>query len=162
MIVVADAGPLHYLVLIGSVDVLKPIYDHVVVPQAVAGEMQHTSAPHSVRTWIARPPGWCEIRPDPPADASLEFLDPGERAAISLALSLDANRLPIDEWEGHAEAERRHLHVTGTLGVLADAHRHGLLDFEAAVERLRKTTFYMSAELINSVRRQLSRGRGDL
>jgi predicted nucleic acid-binding protein len=160
MIVVADAGPLHYLVLIGSVDVLQPLYDFVVVPQTVAGELQHTAAPDSVRTWIAHPPDWCEIRPDLPSDASLEFLDPGERAAIGLALSLDADRLLIDEWAGRAEAERRHLHVTGTLGVLAEADRHHLLDFEAAVSRLRQTTFYMSEKLLNRVRQQLSIGRG--
>lgn len=123
MIVVADAGPLHYLVLIGSVDVLKPLYGCVIVPQAVARELQHAGAPDSVRTWIAQPPDWCEIRPDLPSDLSLEFLGPGERAAISLALLLDANRLLIDEWEGRAEAERRYLHVTGTLGVLAEAHQ---------------------------------------
>ena len=123
MIVVADAGPLCYLVLIGSVDVLQPLYDFVVVPQTVAGELENTAAPDSVRTWIAQPPDWCEVRPDMPSDASLEFLGPGERAAIGLALSLDADRLLIDEWEGRAEAERRHLHVTGTLGVLAEAHR---------------------------------------
>ncbi len=43
-------------------------------------------------------------------------------SAISLALSLHADRLLIDEWEGRAEAERRSLRVTGTLGVLAEAH----------------------------------------
>jgi predicted nucleic acid-binding protein len=162
MIVVADAAPLHYLVLIGSVDILKPLYDRVFVPQAVARELQHAGAPDSVRKWIAQPPHWCEIRPDLPSDPSLEFLGPGERAAITLALSVDADRLLIDEWEGRVEAERRYLHVTGTLGVLAEAHRQHLLDFEAAVARLRQTTFYMSAELINSLRRHLSTGRGDL
>ena len=81
-------------------------------------------------------------RPDPPSDPALQFLDPGERAAITLALSLDADRLLIDEWEGRAEAERRHLFVTGTLGIPAEAHQQGLLDFEAALTRLRQTNFY--------------------
>lgn len=160
MIVVADAGPLLYLVLIGSVDVLKPLYDYVVVPQAVAEELQHASAPDSVRAWIVQPPDWCGIRPNLPSDASLANLDVGEHAAISLALSLAADRLLIDEWDGRVEATRRHLHVTGTLGVLAEAHRQHLLDFESAIERLRQTTFYMSEKLINRVRRQLSTGRG--
>jgi len=38
VIVVADASPLHYLVLIAAVDVLHPLYDHVVVPETVAEE----------------------------------------------------------------------------------------------------------------------------
>ena len=110
---------------------LQPLYTSVLVPQTVAGELQQADTPDAVRTWIAQPPDWCEIRPDPPSDPSLQFLDPGERAAITLALSLDADRLLIDEWEGRAEAERRHLFVTGTLGILAEAHQQGLLDFEA-------------------------------
>jgi predicted nucleic acid-binding protein len=40
MIVVADAGPPHYLVLIEAVDVLESLYSCVLVPQAVAGELQ--------------------------------------------------------------------------------------------------------------------------
>ena len=102
---------------------------------------------------------WLEIRPDPPTDPTLTFLDPGERAAITLALSLDAERLLIDEWDGRAEAERRHLLVTGTLGVLADAHLAGLVDFEAALVRLRQTNFYLSGELVDRVRRRLSTAR---
>ena len=47
------------------------------------------------------------------------------------------------------------LRVTGTLGVLAEAHQHKLLDFETAVARLEQTNFYMSIELVNHVRRRL-------
>jgi predicted nucleic acid-binding protein len=162
MIVVADTGPIHYLVLIEAVAALKPLYNRVLVPQTVAGELQGTGTPDAVRIWLAKPPEWCEIRPDPPPDAALEFLDPGERAAITLALSLDAGRLLIDEWEGRAEAERRRLLVTGTLGVMAEAHRAGLLDFEAALARLRHTNFYFSAELVDRVRRRLSTWQEEL
>ena len=35
MIVIADTGPLNYLVLIGEVDVLQPLYARVIVPEAV-------------------------------------------------------------------------------------------------------------------------------
>src|ERR1019366_9145073 len=94
------------LALVGAVGVLQPLYTSVLVPQTVAGELQQADMPDAVRTWIAQPPDWCEIRPDPPSDPALQFLDPGERAAITLALSLDADRLLIDEWEGRAEAER--------------------------------------------------------
>jgi hypothetical protein len=40
MIVVADTGPLNYLVLIEAVDVLQPLYKHVVVPKTVAEELR--------------------------------------------------------------------------------------------------------------------------
>jgi predicted nucleic acid-binding protein len=52
--------------------------------------------------------------------------------------------------------------VTGTLGVLAEAHRAGLLNFEAALARLRQTNFYLSAELVDRIRKRLSTGGGNL
>src|SRR5947209_8162696 len=123
MMVVADAGPLHYLILIEAVDVLEPLYLRVLLPRAVSSELLAANAPRPVRDWMAQRPTWCEIRPDLPPDPTLGFLDAGEQAAIALALSLQADRLLIDERAGRAEAERRHLPVTGTVGVLAEAHR---------------------------------------
>ena len=156
MIVVADAGPLQYLVRIKAVNVLMPLYHRVLVPQTVARELQQNNTPVAVRAWIAQPPAWCEIRPDPPADPTLEFLDPGERAAIALMELLAADRLLMDEWDGRAEAERRHLAVTGTLGVLADAHVAGLVDFEKAIFQLRQTNFYVTDEVVDHIRQRIA------
>ena len=156
MIVVADTGPLNYLVLIGAVDVLQPLYTHVIVPKTVAAELRRTGAPVAVQTWIAQPPDWLEVRPDPPSDPTLRFLDPGEGAALSLAELLRVDEILIDERDGRTEAERRHLHVTGTLGVLAGAHLAGLLDFDQALARLRATNFRLSAEVERLVRRRLA------
>jgi predicted nucleic acid-binding protein len=158
MIVVADAGPLQYLVRIEAIDVLSSLYHRVLVPQTVARELQRTNTPASVRAWIVQPPAWCEIRPDPAADPTLAFLDPGERAAIPLALSVRADRLLIDDLAGRAEAKRRHLRVTGTLGVLIDAHWSGFLDFEWGIGELRKTNFYLSDEVIALAREELAKG----
>jgi predicted nucleic acid-binding protein len=144
MMAVADAGPLHYLILIGVVDVLEPLYSRILLPRAVLNELLAAHAPHFVRDWIAHHPAWCEIRPDPPVDPTLGFLDAGEHAAIALTLSVRADYLLIDERAGRAEAERRHLQITGTVGVSAEAHCAGLLDFEMAVCRLRDTNFYIS------------------
>ncbi len=95
------------------------------------------------------------MRPDPPSDPDLGFLDPGERAALTLAQMLNADELLIDEQAGREEASRRRLHVTGTLGVLADAHLAGLFDFEQALALLRSTNFRLSAEVERLVRRSL-------
>src|SRR5713101_6510633 len=159
MIVIADAGPLNYLLLIGVANVHEPLYTRVLMPDAVAMELHDPGAPLVVRTWIAQPPEWCEIRPDPLRDPALQYLGPGERAAITLALSLNAARLLIDERAGRAEAERRSLTITGTLGVLAEAHAQHLLDFDAALARLRQTNFYLSAAVLDRVHRRLFTGR---
>lgn len=155
MIVIAVTSPLNYLVLIGAARVLEPLYTRVVIPETVSIELKQPRTPAEVRTWIERPPVWLDIAPDPPSDESLAALDPGERAAISLAISLKAHRLLIDDADGRAEAERRQLKVTGTLGVLAAAHRRGLLKFDAAIELLSDTSFYVSPRLLVTARRLL-------
>ena len=117
MIVVADTGPIHYLILIEAIAILHPLYDSVLVPQTVFEELNSGGAPEAVRAWMKYPPVWFQNRPDPVSDPPLnERLDPGERAAIALALSIPSDRLLIDYWAGRVEAERRHLKITGTLG----------------------------------------------
>jgi len=160
MIVVADAGPIQYLVRIAAIDVLAPLYQRVLVPQTVARELQHSNTPAAVRTWIAQPPAWCEVRPDPQADPTLAFLDAGERAAIALAITAHADALLIDERDGRAEAQHRRLPVTGTLGVLGAAHEAGLLDFETALAELRRTNFYVADDIIDRLRQRLARKEG--
>ena len=48
------------------------------------------------------------------------------------------------------------MHVTGTVGVLADGHLAGLLDFDQALARLRTTNFRLSAEVERLVRRRVA------
>ena len=61
----------------------------------------------------------------------------------------------MDDLDGRIEAERRNLKVTGTLGILVEAHRRGLLDFDNALARLSGTSFYLSPRLVDMVRRLL-------
>jgi len=96
MIAVADAGPLHYLVLIGAVPVLEPLYKRLLVPKAVVAELQEPNTPAMVRAWIAQPPQWCEIPPDPPFDPTLLFLDAGAVATRHFVTSSRCGRLATE------------------------------------------------------------------
>jgi len=60
-LVVADTGPLNYLVLIGEADLLSNLFERVFIPQAVRDELQHAETPPSVREWIDHPPAWIEV-----------------------------------------------------------------------------------------------------
>jgi predicted nucleic acid-binding protein len=157
MIVVADATPIQYLVRIETAGVLRQLYGHVLIPQTVAAELQHTNTPAVVRDWIDELPNWCEIRPDPAPDPRLAGIDAGERAAIGLADLLRADIILMDDRQGRAAAEDLGLIVTGTIGVLAQAHRMGLLDFEDSLVRLRKTNFRVSPGIVEQARRELWR-----
>jgi len=109
MIVVADSGPLHYLILLNCVDLLQHFYGRVIVPSVVAGELSAESAPTIVRDWITSPPTWIDVLSVAPEDLATvtDDLDLGERAAIVLAETTHADLLLIDEAAGRAEAKRR-------------------------------------------------------
>ena len=106
-------------------------------------------APDAVRTWIAQPPAWLEIRSASiSSDAGLTQLDAGERDAILLAEELGADQIIIDEIRGRREAQRPRLPFTGTLGVLAAGAEQGLLELRKAVSRLRQTSFHISGQVV--------------
>jgi predicted nucleic acid-binding protein len=150
MIVIADTGPVNYLILIGEIDVLPALFHRIVIPYSVCEELKHPRAPDPVRRWIARPPAWLETRtPSKPPDAELARLDAGERDAILLADELGADQIVIDEICGRREAKRRHIPFTGTLGVLAAGAEQGLLDLRIAVGRLRQTNFHIAQAVLD-------------
>lgn len=152
MIVIADTGPINYLILIGEIDLLPALYGQVLIPPSVSEELGRKRAPDAVRLWIAGPPVWLEVRtPIRSGDPFLTHLDAGERDAILLAEELHADQLIIDESRGRREARRRQLPFTGTLGILQAGAKQGLLDLKSAVNRLQQTSFHISQDVLNQL-----------
>jgi predicted nucleic acid-binding protein len=81
-LVVAHTGPLYYLVLIDTIELLPKLFEKVLTPTAVQTELLHPEAPAVVRAWAARPPPWLDVRPVSSAidDAAWRALDAGERS----------------------------------------------------------------------------------
>jgi predicted nucleic acid-binding protein len=157
MIVIADTSPINYLVLIEHIEALPKLYGRILIPPSVHEELQRARTPEVVRRWLAHPPSWLEIvAPKQPPDAELieADLDSGERDAILLAQELGADELIIDDMCGRLEAQRRHLPVTGTIGVLRAAARRGLLDLRGALARLRFTNFHIAEEVLDRLIRE--------
>ena len=144
MIVVADSGPLHYLILLEQTELLHRFYGEVIVPEAVLRELTSARAPQPVRGWLSKPPAWLRVQAVPSSQVELitDDLDLGEREAIALAHLLRADLLLIDEISGRAEARRQSLRVTGTLGILRTAAERELIDVPVVLARLRDTSFY--------------------
>jgi predicted nucleic acid-binding protein len=155
-LVVADTGPLHYLVLTGDIALLPNLFEKVLTPERVRDELAHAEAPVAVRARIAVPPPWLEIRPVEGGQSSddLAALDAGERDAIALALATQADLLLMDDQGGVAAARRRGFAVTGTLGVLDLAARKGLVDLAVAFTRLKATSFYYRQGLLDALSAQ--------
>lgn len=149
-IVISDTSPLNYLILIDHADILPTLYTEVLIPESVAEELGHVAAPEAVRRWVAKPPSWLRIRPalSDPAPVLLQELDRGERDAILLAVHLRADLLLMDERDGVEAARSLGLTTTGTLGVLVRAAERGVIDFAAAIRRLRDTNFRVDPVLL--------------
>src|SRR5271168_4713441 len=152
-VVVADATPIHYLILIGAAEVLPHIFDKIHLPVEVRDELICEAAPQQVRNWMREAPSWLEIHAAvaSPTDSALLLLDSCERAAIVLAESIRADLLLIDERMGAKLALKRGLTVTGTLGVLDLASRAGLLRLQDVFPRLQKTNFRYPPSLIEKL-----------
>jgi predicted nucleic acid-binding protein len=151
-IVVADAGPPRYLVLIDQIELLPHLFGKVVLPDVVRDELNAPQAPAQVRVWLASSPPWLEAGSAPAFEKQLPVkLDNGERAAIALAMELGASLILMDDRAGVEEARLRGLQVTGTLGVLILAARRGLVDLEAALARLKATNFRYPPALLDAL-----------
>lgn len=147
MIVVADTSPLNYLLLIGEVDVLPQLFGKIIIPPAVASEMQDPGAPAVIRNWVSQPPAWLEIQAASALDPTIH-LGAGETEAISLAVEIGADEILTDDRQARSAAQLRGVNVAGTLNILEVAAIKGLLDLPSAITRLQKTNFRASAVLI--------------
>ena len=156
-LVIADTGPVNYLILIGRIGLLPALFERVILPEAVQLELAAGDAPVSVRTWIHDRPPWIEVRPTPAGylDANpLHGIHEGEKAAIALAATLNAELLLMDDRRGVRAARHQGLRVTGTLGILELASQKGLIDFAQAIDLLRRTSFRAPEALLDALLRK--------
>jgi predicted nucleic acid-binding protein len=153
MIIIADTTPLNYLVLIGEVEILKALFGNIIIPQAVFDELRRDRTPQPVKDWIDSQPPWLEVkRPSRELDDVAKSLGSGEREAIALAIDLDADTILLDDKRAKSEARLRNIRVITILNILEAAAERDLLDLPDAIERLRRTNFYMPAdELVEQV-----------
>lgn len=149
-IVVADTGPLNYLVLIGQVNLLPALFEKVIVPIVVYRELTSPKAPLPIRLWLASNPPWLELHIETlDAEPPMLTLDAGEAQAIQLAVLLEADLLLIDDRKGVKLAQAKGLRVTGTLGLLDLAADRNLVDFEQAIQQLELTNFRRPLDILD-------------
>lgn len=128
MVVISDTAPLTALLQAGQTELLRALFERVVIPPAVRGELLR-----------AHPtlPSWLEvIAPQTiPATVRGAGLDLGETEAIALAIELQPDALLMDERLGRRLAMRHGLPVTGLLGVVVLAKQRRLISDVAPVIR---------------------------
>jgi len=131
VIVVSNSSPLIALARIGWLNLLASFYKRILIPAEVQHEV--TVAGRGLPgAEEVRKANWIEvISQKPPTHLALaqacQSLGAGERGAILLAKSLQANLVLLDEWKARRVARDAGLSVVGCLGILEAGARRGLV-----------------------------------
>jgi hypothetical protein len=128
-VVVSDTSPIRALALLGRLELLADLFGAVLIPPAVAEELEHPPAELTVVHTRSLP--FVTIRA--PADSARvgalqAELDRGEAEAISLALEEGVVTILLDEPIGRAAARRMGLTPIGVLGILVRSKQRGRVD----------------------------------
>ena len=151
MIVVADASPLIALTICDSLPILEGLFDEVKVSQAVYDEvsMRHKSGSEQLIDYLKNKVVQINLD-DYIIDAGR--LDKGELCSMALYKRIQADYLLIDEKIGRKIAKINDINVIGSLGVLVEAKKKGLiLTLKPCVDTLRASKIYFSDSLLDYV-----------
>ena len=152
MIVVADSSPLILLARIGQLPLLRSLYGTVDVPFAVYREtvLQDAGRPGAAEIGDA---DWIRVQKvtDLLAARMLrQQIGPGESEAIVLALEMQAALLLIDDAKGRRVAESYGISAAGTIGILIQAKRRGILHtVKPSLNAIREAGLRMNEGLYN-------------
>ena len=127
-ITVVNTSPLFYLHRLGLLELLKKLYGHITVPEAVKKELKEGQAqgedvpPLENYTWV-------EIRSVsmPMYLQLIADLGPGESEVLALATNHPSALVILDDKLARRIAEMQGFRLTGTAGVLLRAKQKGLV-----------------------------------
>ena len=132
MIVVTDTSVVLNLCWLREERLLSAIYEQVLAPEAVRFEFERKAASDPRFSGLHFPSFILVVAPAfiPPVLAANPDLDPGETAALALALERGIADVLIDEIYGRAIAHSLGLRVSGLLGVLIEARHIPFLGYK--------------------------------
>jgi len=153
--VICNTSPLQYLHQIGYLELLPRLVSRIVVPAAVAAELE---AGRRLGLDLPDPEALSWVDLSDSANKQLlrlvADLGPGETAVLALALERSDAIVILDDALARRHAEVLGLRLTGTLGVLLDAKRAGLVPaLTPLVDALQRLGFRLSKDTRNAVLR---------
>jgi predicted nucleic acid-binding protein len=155
VIVISDAGPIIHLSLIGRLDLLPSLYGRVLIPGLVYREVVETGEDLPGSSEL-RDAAWAEqVEHDPEAvlfKLLRSELDPGEAAAICLAVEKEAALVLSDDRQARLLAQSLGFQVVGTLGILVEGKRRALVsELAPLLLDLKAKGVWLSTSLIQEV-----------
>jgi predicted nucleic acid-binding protein len=155
MIIISDTTPIISLIKIQRLDLLEKLFGEVLIPEAVFRELT-TNETFKNEATIVKSSKFIKTSPIK-NKKSLEILqaasglDDGESEAIILADELKSDVLIIDERKGRKVAQNLGIVITGTVGILIQAHYENMISEEEVkicFEYLKNSSIRLSDSLI--------------
>ncbi|HEY5232670.1 MAG TPA: DUF3368 domain-containing protein [Verrucomicrobiae bacterium] len=129
--VISDTTVLNYLARIGQFGLLRLEFRQILILPAVLAELKRRpDLPGAEHARQALADGWLELRSPKNLEAVETLrvtLGAGESQAIALAQEFASSLLLMDEAAGRDIAERLHLNLMGTTGILLQARKSGVI-----------------------------------
>ncbi len=156
MRLVSDTGPLIALAQIEQLQLLRAIFEEVLIPPAVESEILAKKEPatellrSAIGTWIRV----VELAPDLAGiDRQFSNIDQGEREAILLAHQTSCLLL-VDDRMGREAARSLGVSITGVAGFLIMAKKRGLIaEVLPLLKEARQRGYWLSNEFLELVGR---------
>lgn len=154
---IANTSPIIVLAHAGSLELLRLVADHVLVPRAVKVEVDRYGPDDPAAQALARL-SWLEVVDTGPAEERVRAyrLDRGEAAVLTWALRHPGTTAIIDDRAGRRCAEALGIPTRGTLGLILTAKQRGIiLAARPLVERLRAAGLYLSDRTVDAALAQV-------
>jgi predicted nucleic acid-binding protein len=161
MRVVVNATPLIALSLVNRLDLLRRLFDEVIVPPAVYEEITAKDAGRAGVTAL-NSAAWINVVPlkaSPTVEPLLLGLDLGELEVLLLAREVEPDWVLMDERLGRRVAKAMGFPVKGTVGVLVAAFHAEILTRAEALETVHQLVaegIRISASVIDWFREELN------
>lgn len=152
MIVVSDTSPITNLMTIGKLELLKEVFNELIIPEGVYQELIRLPGQKKIidqSNWISK-----ESVKDVQLVKNLrKTLDQGEAESVVLAKELGSDYLLIDEKKGRKIAKSYGVTVTGLLGILKRAKSKGIITKVRPVldELMNKAGFWIHPKLYQEI-----------
>lgn len=151
--IVINSSPLIALAAaLPEFNLLSGIVEKLVVPGEVLAEVEAGGCKDDTAA-LVQAASWCQVRPllSPQINPLVMTLGRGEAAVIQIALDEDMPLVAIDEVRGRRAARLAGLTVIGSLGMLLELKRAGLLaSVTESIGAMRRKGIHLSPHLIDA------------
>lgn len=146
-----NASPLIFLARGDLLNLLKVAGDAVVIPTAVAEEIQRRG-PNDPTVQAIKKTSWLHVVPTPPMDARIQAWDLGlgESSVLSWGYTHQGTEIIIDDLAARRCATALGIPFRGTLGLVLVAKRREMIPLaRPVVDQLRQLGMYLSDPVVD-------------